>query len=59
MNERELIWMAYWEELTGEEMASIVGCSHAALRVRLHRAKRRLRSALGMIDTTRTEGGTP
>lgn len=59
MNERELIWMVYWEELTGDEMASIVGCSHAALRVRLHRAKRRLRSALEMIDTTHAEGGTP
>ncbi len=24
---RELIWMAYWEDLTREEMAAIVGCT--------------------------------
>lgn len=44
--DRELIWMAYWEELTREEMAAILGCSHTALRVRLMRARHRLKTAL-------------
>lgn len=57
--DRELIWMAYWEELTGEEIAAILGCSHAALRVRLHRARRRLRAALETNDPTPSIGGSP
>lgn len=44
--DRELIWMAYWEDLTRDEMAEILGCSAATLRVRLHRAKKRLADAL-------------
>jgi RNA polymerase sigma factor (sigma-70 family) len=44
--DRELIWMAFWEDLTREEMAEILGCSAATLRVRLHRAKKRLETAL-------------
>jgi len=48
--DRELIWMAYWEDLTREEMAAILGCSLSALKVRLVRARRRLE--------TRLQGGT-
>ncbi|MFF2372420.1 RNA polymerase sigma factor [Agromyces sp. NPDC058110] len=44
--DRELIWMAFWEDLTRDEMAEILGCSAATLRVRLHRAKKRLETAL-------------
>ena len=58
MADRELIWMAYWEDLTGEEIAAILGCSHTALRVRLHRAKRRLRAALAPDQSARSTGGT-
>jgi len=45
-NDRELIWMAYWEDLSRTEMAEIFGCSHAAVRVRLLRARHRLKAAL-------------
>jgi len=44
--DRELIWMAFWEDLTRDEMAEILGCTAATLRVRLHRAKKRLESLL-------------
>lgn len=49
--DRELIWMAYWEDLTREEMAEILGCTHATVRVRLFRARRRLKVALEAYDT--------
>ncbi|KRC62464.1 hypothetical protein ASE14_01090 [Agromyces sp. Root81] len=44
--DRELIWMAYWEDLARSEMAEILGCSQAAVRVRLLRARHRLKTAL-------------
>ncbi|MFC9559422.1 RNA polymerase sigma factor [Agromyces sp. NPDC056965] len=46
LSDRELIWMAYWEDLSRTEMAEIVGISHASLRVRLLRARHRLKVAL-------------
>ncbi|GLU89566.1 sigma-70 family RNA polymerase sigma factor [Agromyces sp. NBRC 114283] len=46
--DREVIWMAYWEDLGREEMAEILGCSIAAVRVRLHRARRRLEQLLAL-----------
>ncbi len=55
-DDRELIWMAYWEELTREEMAEIVGCSLPAVKVRLLRARERLRTLLEsheMVDDER------
>ena len=45
--DRELIWMAYWEDLSREEIARILGCTPATLRVRLHRARKKLQDALG------------
>lgn len=44
--DRELLHMAYWEDLTGDEMAEILGCGRTAIRVRLTRAKKKLRAAL-------------
>lgn len=44
--DRELIWMAYWEDLSREEIARILGCTPATLRVRLHRARKKLQDAL-------------
>ncbi|SFR91598.1 RNA polymerase, sigma subunit, ECF family [Agromyces sp. CF514] len=49
--DRELIWMAFWEDLTREEMSEILGCSAATLRVRLHRAKKRLEAALAVVPS--------
>lgn len=48
--DRELLWMAYWEELTGDEMAAILGCSRSAVKVRLLRARGRLRVLLAAHD---------
>lgn len=46
--DRELIWMAYWEDLTREEIAQILGCTTATLRVRLYRAHRKLEEILAV-----------
>lgn len=43
---RELLFMAYWEDLTASEMAQILGCSIPALWVRLNRARGALRAQL-------------
>ena len=45
--DRELIWMAYLEDLSREEIARILGCTPATLRVRLHRARKKLQDTLG------------
>lgn len=51
-SDRELIWMAHWEDLTRDEMAQILGCTPAALRVRLHRARKSLAAILASSATT-------
>jgi RNA polymerase sigma-70 factor (ECF subfamily) len=43
---RELLFMAYWEDLTASEMAQILGCSIPTLWVRLNRARAALRAQL-------------
>ena len=45
--ERELLFMAYWEDLTPDEMAEILGCRVPTLWVRLNRARNALRKRLG------------
>ena len=44
--DRELLHMAYWEDLTGEEISNILDCSHATVRARLTRARNRLKGLL-------------
>jgi RNA polymerase sigma factor (sigma-70 family) len=46
--ERELLFMAYWEDLAPEEMAEILGCRVPTLWVRLNRARNALRQTLGI-----------
>lgn len=41
-DEREILILVAWQGLTPREAAKIVGCSAAAFRVRLHRARKRL-----------------
>ncbi len=43
--DRELLMLVAWEDLTRAEIAQVVGCSPATLRVRLHRAGSRFRAA--------------
>ena len=45
-SDRELLSLVAWEGLTREELAVALGTSRAAVRLRLHRARRRLRDAL-------------
>lgn len=49
--EREVLMLAAWEELSSREAARVLGCSATAYRIRLHRARRRLRERLTQPDT--------
>lgn len=44
--DREVLSLVAWDGLTHEQAAEALGCSRRAFAVRLHRARRRLRSAL-------------
>jgi RNA polymerase sigma-70 factor, ECF subfamily len=44
--EREVLMLTAWEELSGAEAARVLGCSATAYRIRLHRARKRLRERL-------------
>ncbi len=46
-DEREAILLVSWDGLTGTEAAKVLGCSHGALRVRVHRARQKMAAALG------------
>lgn len=54
--DRELIFMAYWEDLTPAEIAAALGCAEVTARVRLHRARHRLRERL--LDQSSEQGST-
>ena len=49
--DREALMLAAWEELPSREAARVLGCSATAYRIRLHRARTRLREKLGDPDT--------
>jgi RNA polymerase sigma-70 factor (ECF subfamily) len=51
-DEREVLMLTAWEELSSREAAAVLGCSPTAYRIRLHRARLRLRRALSELDTT-------
>ena len=44
--DREALLLTGWEDLTPAQAAQALGCSQPAFRVRLHRARRRLRALL-------------
>ncbi|MDC7339252.1 RNA polymerase sigma factor [Streptomyces lydicus] len=48
--DQEVLRLTTWEELTVEELAEALGCGPGAAAMRLHRARRRLRTE---IDRTR------
>jgi len=52
--ERELLMLVAWEGLQPAEIARVLGCSPSTARVRIHRARRRLRQAIAA--TTPLEG---
>lgn len=45
-SDRELLTLLAWHGLTTKEAAQVLGCTSAALAVRVHRARRRLEKAL-------------
>lgn len=56
--DRELLSLVAWEGLTSEELAVALGTNRAAVRLRLHRARKRLEAALSAHPTTiRLTGG--
>lgn len=48
--DRDLLVLRFFEGLTSEEVADIVGCKPSTLYVRLHRALTRLRQQLALLD---------
>lgn len=56
LDDREALLLIAWEELTPTEAARSLGISAVAFRVRLHRARRRLRAAL--LDPESTQPTT-
>jgi RNA polymerase sigma-70 factor, ECF subfamily len=49
-SDREALLLRYWEELEPAQIGRAMGCSRAAMAVRLHRARARLRRELEAID---------
>ena len=50
--DRQILLLEAWEELSGAELATALGCSRGAAAVRLHRARTRLRSELELPHPT-------
>jgi RNA polymerase sigma-70 factor (ECF subfamily) len=48
--DRELLRLVAWEQLSTAEVAYVLGCSEAAVRVRLHRARSRLARAVSQLE---------
>jgi RNA polymerase sigma-70 factor (ECF subfamily) len=48
--DREIVRLAGWEELTPREIAKVLGISQVSARSRLHRARRRMREALELVS---------
>jgi RNA polymerase sigma-70 factor, ECF subfamily len=44
--DREVLLLSAWEGLSSEQGAAVLGCSRTAFRLRLHRARRRLREQM-------------
>ena len=51
--DRELLLLVSWEELSPSEASKVLGISALAARSRLHRARRRLRA---LLEDTRSAG---
>jgi RNA polymerase sigma factor (sigma-70 family) len=54
--DQELLALAGWEGLGADEIATVLGCSRNAARIRLHRARRRLAAELGRAAPGTTPG---
>jgi len=54
--DQEALRLVEWERLSPADAATVAGCSQAAFRVRLHRARRRFSKALSEDDELGTSG---
>jgi RNA polymerase sigma-70 factor, ECF subfamily len=54
--QREALLLVAWDGLSQREAAIVLGCSSSALAVRVHRARRRLRAAIGNADLPGVRG---
>jgi RNA polymerase sigma-70 factor (ECF subfamily) len=57
-DERELLMLAGWEGLSAAQMGRVLGCSPTAVRIRLHRARARLRSEMAEFAAAEKRPGT-
>ena len=48
--DREVLMLVAWEGLTSEEAGRVLGCSRTAAKVRVHRARGRLRARLAELE---------
>ena len=55
--DRELLTLVAWEGLDPGQIAAVLGCSRNAVRIRLHRARRKLASELGAGPAVRLGAG--
>lgn len=55
-DDREILRLTAWEELARDEIAVVLGISRGAVRVRLHRARRRLAERMAQLATADEEG---
>jgi RNA polymerase sigma factor (sigma-70 family) len=53
--DHEILALVHWDGLTPREAATALGCTPLAARTRLHRARRRLASALEELEDDRRE----
>lgn len=59
-SDREVLRLVAWEGLTAAEAAAVMGCSSIAFKVRLHRARQRLRRFLRVdVGPTRRRAAPP
>ncbi|WP_312888280.1 RNA polymerase sigma factor [Nonomuraea rhodomycinica] len=58
-DDREILVLVAWHGLSPKEAARVVGCSSAAYRVRLHRARKRLRQAMAGEPADGSRRGEP
>ncbi|UJP41407.1 RNA polymerase sigma factor [Cellulomonas palmilytica] len=54
-DDRELLRLVAWEELARDEIALVLGVPRATVRVRLHRARRRLTALLAELEPAQTD----
>lgn len=58
-SDQEVLRLVLWEELTVSEAAVALECTAVAARVRMHRARRRLRRRLEATDDAPAYSGNP